>query len=389
MVPATSLAGLFEFGTIALIWHGNFLLAELRSNVTKHNTEFTIWTSSRNSFRKTRILTTTSLQVTRGVTMEQNESDIRSRWSKLVGPITQEERKISRVGSKLVIANEFQISQCGNRISPITLEVDVIDHVPGKIALPNIPPRGIIIAGHQTTQPTSIGTAEPFGLDGDHELAYADELASRGHIVLGLDYPGFGLYRPNLYELNYQSVSARAIWHHTCLIESALSEWPRFKEKLGFIGHSLGGVNALFFSAFSDCRLAVVCSAGISSWKEFAKRHGSLDRWARADKYLPLIEQEYGCDPSSLPVTFGELAHLIQPSHLFVSAPKHDEIFPLSGAQEVLNEFERIFDGYGLDDHLSTMFPKCNHAFPTKIREQAYRFIEDAWDSKGHRASNL
>ena len=69
---------------------------------------------------------------------------------------------------------------------------------------------------HQTI---AIGKDEPAGLGQNRELAYARELAERGYVTLAPDYPNFGEYKINVYDLGYASATMKAIWNNLRAID--------------------------------------------------------------------------------------------------------------------------------------------------------------------------
>ena len=98
----------------------------------------------------------------------------------------------------------------------ITFATEPGDRVPAWLLIPDRPdaarPAGpAVLCLHQTI---AIGKDEPAGLGKNLELAYARELAERGYVALAPDYPNFGEYKVDVYELGYASATMKAIWNN-------------------------------------------------------------------------------------------------------------------------------------------------------------------------------
>ena len=111
---------------------------------------------------------------------------------------------------------------------------------------------------HQTTRP---GKAEPAGLAGLPNLHYAHELAERGYVALAPDYPSFGDYAYKFDSPNYVSGTMKGIVNHRRAVDLLVSLPEVDPERIGVIGHSLGGHNSLFVAAFDERIKAVVYKA--------------------------------------------------------------------------------------------------------------------------------
>ena len=118
------------------------------------------------------------------------------------------------------------------------------DRVPAYLLIPNALGEGQSAPGalglHQTT---SIGKAEPAGLGGNTDLHYALELARRGYVTLAPDYPGFGDYKIDPYAMGYASATMKGILNHRRAIDLLQSLPQVDPDRIGVIGHSLGGHN--------------------------------------------------------------------------------------------------------------------------------------------------
>jgi dienelactone hydrolase len=242
------------------------------------------------------------------------------------------------------------------------------DRVPAYLFLPAAKKGKLpaVLCLHQTTR---IGKGQPAGLGDKPDLHYALELARRGYVTLAPDYPNFGDYSFDPYAHGYQSATMKGIVNHQRALD-VLAALPQVDPKrLGAIGHSLGGHNALFLAAF-DARVKVaVTSCGFTA---FARYYGGdLTGWSHKG-YMPRIASEYGKSPARMPFDFSDVLAAIAPRAVFVNAPLRDANFDVTGVRETVAKVEPRFRA----GRLEVAYPDRAHEFPADIREQAYRFLD-------------
>ena len=75
-------------------------------------------------------------------------------------------------------------------------------------------------------------------------------------------------------------------------------------ERIGVIGHSLGGHNAMFTAAFDTRLKAVVSDCGFNSFPKYYG--GNIAGWT-SDRYMPRIASAYEHDPKKVPFDFPEV----------------------------------------------------------------------------------
>lgn len=255
------------------------------------------------------------------------------------------------------------------------------DWTPAWLFIPN-ERRGRLPAMLCLHQTTKIGKDEPAGLGGDPNLHYARELAERGYVTLAPDYPNFGEYTFDPYGAGYASATMKGIRNHMRAVDLLTSLPEVDAARIGVIGHSLGGHNALFLAAFDTRVRAIVTSCGFTS---FARYYGGdLTGWTHKG-YMPRIAERYAKDPARMPFDFPELLASLAPRPVFVNAPVRDDNFAIEGVRECLDfarpVYRKVFDA---DDRLVAVHPDAGHSFPTEARRQAYEFL-DRWIGPGAR----
>jgi dienelactone hydrolase len=224
---------------------------------------------------------------------------------------------------------------------------------------------------HQTT---SIGKGEPAGLGGRPTLHYAHELATRGFVCLVPDYPSFGDYPFDFRQQggHYASGSMKAIWNNHRAVDLLESLPEVDPDRIGCIGHSLGGHNALFTAAFDQRLRAVITSCGFTGFHDYYG--GKLAGWT-SDRYMPRIRERYGNDPNQVPFDFHEVLAAIAPRPIFVNAPLRDSNFDVAGVKKVVQEAGRAYTLRGVPDKLLAVYPDSEHDFPDAVRNQAYDWL--------------
>jgi len=256
----------------------------------------------------------------------------------------------------------------------ITLGAEAGDRVPAYLLIPHDlkGPAPAMLCLHQTTP---LGKGEPAGLGGKTNLHYAHELAGRGYVTLAPDYPNFGDYRVDVYERGYASATMKGIRNHIRAVD-LLSSLPQMdRQRIGVIGHSLGGHNALFVAAFDPRIKAVVTSCGFNSF--FKYQGGDLTGWSHAG-YMPRIASVFSRDPKLMPFDFTEILAALAPRAVFVNAPMEDSNFEVSGVKDCVSAAMPVYRLLGSDDRLTVKHPGCGHDFPPEVRFEAYAWL-DRW----------
>jgi dienelactone hydrolase len=255
----------------------------------------------------------------------------------------------------------------------ITFATEKNDRVPAYLLIPvdlkcRVP--GILCL-HQTIE---IGKDEPVGLGGSPNLHYAMELAKRGYVTLAPDYPNFGEYRFDPYSNGYVSATMKGIWNHMAAVDLLQSLPEVDPERIGCIGHSLGGHNALFLSVFDSRIKAVVTSCGFNSF--FKYYGGDLTGWSHKG-YMPRIASVYEKNPSKMPFDFTWIIGALAPRPIFINAPLKDLNFEVSGVYDCVNAAKPVYKLLKASDKIVMLNPDAPHDFPPEVREAAYSFLDN------------
>ncbi|HSU57634.1 MAG TPA: prolyl oligopeptidase family serine peptidase [Candidatus Dormibacteraeota bacterium] len=202
--------------------------------------------------------------------------------------------------------------------------------------------------------------------------AYAADLAAHGFVVLAPAYPLMAAYQPDLKALGYKSGTMKAIWDNLRGLDYLQSLPFVDSKRLGAIGHSLGGHNAIYSAVFDQRIKAVVSSCGFDSF--LAYKDGDIRGWT-SERYMPAL-LEYREHLRDIPFDFFELVGAVAPRPLFINAPLHDSNFKSQSVDEIVTAAIPIYSLYHARDNLRVVHPDCGHDFPPDIREAAYKFLD-------------
>lgn len=248
-----------------------------------------------------------------------------------------------------------------------------------------------VFAHHQHAGQFHLGKSEVVGLAGNPEQAYALELAERGYVVLAPDAICFeerGAYAGRLEAPEASGASAggqmerfeftKHILHGSCLQTKMVWDMQRGLDylasrpevdgaRLGCIGHSLGGQQALFLAALDERVRAAVSSCGFASMRSILRDGISHNFGAYVPGWL-----EHG--------DVGDVLAEVAPRAILALNGESDRIFPVDGVQEAFaTARERCqVQGAGADaaDRLELGIYPGGHQFSGEMRERAYRWLD-------------
>ncbi len=262
----------------------------------------------------------------------------------------------------------------------ITFAVESNDRVPAWLLLPDDKsqsPKGkrpAMLCLHQTV---GVGKDEPVGLDKQESKHQALHLVRRGYICLAPDYPSFGEYPFDFgaafREGRFQSGTMKAIWNNMRAVDLLQEMQEVDPERMGAIGHSLGGHNTLFTAAFDQRIKVAVSSCGFNSFHKYYG--GNLKGWT-SDRYMPRIASQYQNDPKKMPFDFDDVLLAIYPRAIFAMAPLNDSNFEVSGVRDVIEKVAPVYQLHGLSHRLVATYPDAGHDWPEAERIAAYEFID-------------
>lgn len=301
---------------------------------------------------------------------EVRRAHILAHFQEVVGPLPGGERRVP-LAIQVVSTQKDQ----GFVRKKITFDTEPGDRVPAWLLIPDEPEapeskRPAVLCLHQTV---AIGKDEPVGLGGNPDLRSALELARRGYVALAPDYPNFGEYKIDVAKLGYASATMKAIWNNLRAVDVLSSLKEVDPERIGVIGHSLGGHNAIFTALFEPRIKAVVSSCGFNAFPFYYK--GNIAGWSHKG-YMPRLKETYQLDLRQVPFDFPELIGALAPRAFFTNSPLHDANFEVEGVRVCITAAKPVYEFLGVPDRLIAVHPDAQHTFPAAVRIQAYEFLD-------------
>ena len=203
---------------------------------------------------------------------------------------------------------------------------------------------------------------------------YGIEMAQRGYVVVAPDYPSFGDYSKYDFSTDkYVSGTMKGIFNHMRCVDFLSSMKFVDPERIGAIGHSLGGHNAIFLGVFDERVKVVVCSCG---WCPFHDYYGGKIAGWTSDRYMPLLKTKYELNPDKVPFDFYELIAALAPRTFVSVSPVDDANFDINGVKKAMPVAGSIYSLLDARSELILLTPDCDHDFPTDMRLQSYAVID-------------
>jgi pimeloyl-ACP methyl ester carboxylesterase len=240
------------------------------------------------------------------------------------------------------------------------------------------------IVGLHPTSETGKGSFESWPL-----CNFPIELAMMGYVVIVPDYPGFGDSKPYDFKADrYDSGTIKGVFNHMTCVDLLQVHPDVDPDKIGTIGHSLGGHNAMFLAAFDDRVKIAVSSCGWTPFEYYETKPGRLETWA-LPTYMPPLETIYHSDHRKFPFDFHEVVAAISPRVFFSSSPTSDGVFPGWGPKAAEPSIRKYYKAQNAERAFQFHQPRAQHRFPWDMRQAAYRSMNDTLDYHFHGSLGL
>jgi dienelactone hydrolase len=241
-----------------------------------------------------------------------------------------------------------------------------------------------IIAIHQHGGEFYLGKSEPAGLTKNRMYHYGLDLCLRGYVVLCPDHLGFEDRRPTEYERHENAylqdggyerflfckyisegstLQAKYLWDLSRGIDLLQSLDYVDNNRIGAIGHSLGGQETLWLTWFDERIKAAVCSCGIGQLKTIF-REKINHNFAMFTFGLSKI-----CD-------IGDLVCDIAPRPFMMSNGYYDSLFPIDGVEEIIKQAKRKYQSLQAEEHFCSVVFEDGHSFPDDVKIKAYEWLD-------------
>ena len=253
----------------------------------------------------------------------------------------------------------------------LTYQSDSDDRVPAYLFLPDHEPGQKLPTVLCLQQTTNAGKSEPAGLAGQPSLHYALHLAERGYVTLAPDYPSFGEHKYDFApEHGYQSGSMKAVWDNIRAVDLLQTLPDVDGERIGCLGHSLGGHNTMFTAAFEPRLKVLVSNCGFCTFQK-----DDVPSWT-GPRYMPRLATVFKNEEKLIPFDFPEIIATFAPRPFLASAAEGDDDFDISGVKDCVAAARPIYELLGRANALEESYYAGPHGFPTVARERAYEFLD-------------
>lgn len=237
-----------------------------------------------------------------------------------------------------------------------------------------------ILALHPTN---SNGKVDSGTMEGRLNYRYGLELVLRNYVVLVPDAitTGERIFReakntaPFYEQYPQWTAVGKMLIDHMYGVDLLCSLGLVNSNRIGTIGHSLGGYNAFFLAGLDPRIRAFVSSCGFSTFAGDSKPN----RWGLRDwfSHIPRLTQDI--EAGAVPFEFNEIAALAAPTPGFYWSGQQDRIFPhwqhiSSGMEDV----KKLYAFLESKDAFVYLMGSEDHDFPKYIRYLAYDFL-DGW----------
>ncbi|WP_338777330.1 dienelactone hydrolase family protein [Metabacillus sp. FJAT-52054] len=256
------------------------------------------------------------------------------------------------------------------------------EEVPALLLLPDAPAEKLpgILALHPTNANGKNDIAHP---SGRKDRQYGIELVKKGYAVLAPDTitagerieKGDEAFQTKNFYSRYPERTAvgKMLADHRQGAEVLASLKEVDQDRIGVIGHSLGGYNAYFLATLDQRIKAAVCSCGFSMFAGDPELH----RWGKRDwfSHFPVISE--WMERSEVPFDFHEILSLCAPMPLFLWMGRNDPVFPhwKEGLKGII-EVQKVYDVLGQNDSFEWVIGSSGHEFPPAIREHSFQFLD-------------
>lgn len=242
-----------------------------------------------------------------------------------------------------------------------------------------------IVACHQHAGEYYLGKSEPAGLTRNAMYHYGLDLCLRGYVVLCPDHLGFEDRRPKEflrrengaledaqyerfllchYITNGSTLQAKYLSDLTVAVDVLESLPIVDANRIGAIGHSLGGQETLWLTWFDPRIKAAVSSCGFGQIKSILRDHVAHNLAMFTFDFLKQAGDVHA------------LVKGIAPRAFLMTNGTEDPLFPMDGVYDIIAKAETQYAEMGVPERFKAMVFQGEHSFPQELREEAYRFLD-------------
>jgi dienelactone hydrolase len=236
-----------------------------------------------------------------------------------------------------------------------------------------------IVALHGTYQH---GIEQAAGLVDQPDKAYLDQLCRRGFVVIAPEHfvsgertPPEGAYDTNrFYERHPDWTAAgKFTYEHSLAVDVLAAMDEVDANRIGVMGHSLGGHGAIFLAAYDERVKAAACNCGAT----FFRHNPDVENWAGDQWYVYFQHLRPGLLKGELPtIDFHEIIALIAPrGFLDVSAMNDGDPAVQRHRVNLLSSVMQVWQLNGAPQNCSFFVHGRGHSVPSSSRQLIYSWL--------------
>ncbi len=311
---------------------------------------------------------------------EQRRQVLRRRYLELI----RDDQKPAKPPLDLQVHDEVEVAGQYRRLY-ISYQVETDERAHAYLGIPMrssepFGPFPAVVALHGTT---AQGTRQTVGLEGNPDKAFLDHLCRRGYVVIAPEHfvsgeriPPEGPYDTARFYARHPQWTAvgKFTYEHSIAIDVLQTRPEVDPERIGAMGHSLGGHGTWYLAAYDERVRAAVCNCGGS----FLRHNPNVEAWARDRWYVylkPIREQLLRGELP--PIDVHEIIALIAPRAYLDLSGLNDGV-PLTQRQRVLMLLKvgDVYELMGKPENFAFFVHGRGHSVAYESRELIYGFLD-------------
>ena len=234
----------------------------------------------------------------------------------------------------------------------------------------------VIYCHHQHNNQYFLGKREVIGRGGDSRQAYACFLAKKGYMTFAPDAKCFeermiaGLKeeKTEVFEFTRLLCQGKSLqWQFLADIKNGISCISTIPDadssRIGFMGHSLGGQEALFATAVDPRIKVAVSSCGFSTYKAIFQHKIPHN----LGLFVPSFSNKHDLD---------FLFRFIAPRPFLILAGKQDTEFPYEGVVDVIKKARKIYGKTQFSENIKMLSFDVGHELSEDMLLEASRWFD-------------
>ena len=308
---------------------------------------------------------------------QKHRAVLRQRYLDLI----RDEHKPKKPPLDLQVHETTVVDDCYQRLY-ISYQVEHDERAHAYLGIPlRLKAKGpAVVALHGTT---AEGTRQTAGLSGNPDKAFLDHLCRRGYVVIAPEHfvsgeriPPEGPYETGRFYQKHPQWTAvgKFTFEHSIAVDVLLTRSEVDAERIGAMGHSLGGHGTFYLAAYDERIKASVCNCGAS----FFRHNAQVEAWSRDHWYIYLKPIRPLLLRGELPpIDMHEIIALIAP-RAFMDVSALNDGNPLTQRQRALMllKIADVYQLLGKPGNFSFFIHGRGHSVPHESRELIYGFLD-------------